>query len=79
MPSTANAFRKEADIQRPALTPVFCDSIFVDMWPQAADKPARNLLTGAGTDLNGGMQLITIARHGSGPGNVPQNAEWSAE
>lgn len=67
LPTDANAFRTEADIQTPVQTPVFCDAIFVDMWPQAYDTPARNLLAGHGTDLNGGMQVITIARHGSGP------------
>lgn len=68
LPSTTNAFRKEADIQRPALTPVFCDCIFVDVWPQASDRPARNLLTGA---ADGSISCITIARHGSGPQSAP--------
>jgi prepilin-type N-terminal cleavage/methylation domain-containing protein/prepilin-type processing-associated H-X9-DG protein len=82
MPSTSNAFRKEADIQKPALTPVFCDSIFVDMWPQASDKPARDLLAGAPTSSSGGISCITIARHGSGPqsarGTLPPSAKLPA-
>ena len=79
MPLDANAFRKEGDIQSPALTPMFCDSTFVDAWPQAADKPARNLLTG---DPNGTISVLTIARHGSGPqsakGTVPAGARLPA-
>ena len=67
MPAVKNAFRSEASIRMPALTPVFCDSIFTDMWPQANDKPAPNLLTGAPTSSAGGISCITIARHGSGP------------
>jgi len=66
LPDDRNAFKVEAAIKMPSSTPVFCDSIFTDMWPQPYDPPAPNLLTGAPTDLNGGMQLITIARHGSG-------------
>ena len=82
LPSTANAFRKEGDIQKPALTPVFCDSIFVDMWPQASDKPARDLLAGAPTSSSGGIGCITIARHGFGPqsarGTLPPGARLPA-
>ena len=67
LPDDRHAFKIEGAIQIPSKTPVFCDSVFCDMWPQAYDRPAPNLLTGSPTDLNGGMQLITIARHGSGP------------
>ena len=79
MPRDTNAFRKEGDIQTPALTPVFCDGTFLDAWPQATDKPARNLLTG---DPNGTISVITIARHGSGPqsakGTLPAGARLPA-
>ena len=78
MPDVRNAFRSEASIRLPARTPVFCDSIFTDQWPQATDKPAPNLLTGAPTSSAGGISCITIARHGSGPqsarGNRPAGA-----
>jgi len=64
-PSTGNAFRKESDIVKPAQTPVFCDGMWVDCWPQENQSPARNLLVGATT--LGPISCITIARHGSGP------------
>ena len=72
MPPTTNAFRKDSDIRWPARTPVFCDSIFLDMWPQASDTPARNLLAGAPTSASGGISCITIARHGAGPQSAPR-------
>ena len=78
MPDVKNAFRSEGDIRTPSLTPVFCDAIFTDTWPQATDKPARDLLTGAPTSTDGSISCITIARHGSGPqsarGAIPAGA-----
>lgn len=79
LPSDRNAFRTEADIRMPTLTPVFCDAVFADMWPQAYDAPARNLRTGSGTDMNGGMQVITIARHGSGVQSAPTSLPLGAK
>ena len=70
MPSSTNAFRSEAQIRFPTTTPLFCDGIFLDLWAQATDKPAPNLLTGAPTSSSGGLSCITIARHGSGPQSV---------
>ena len=70
-PGVANAFRKEADIRMPSQTPVFCDGMWVDAWPKETDQPARNLLEGATT--LGSISCLTIARHGSGLRNVPQN------
>jgi prepilin-type N-terminal cleavage/methylation domain-containing protein/prepilin-type processing-associated H-X9-DG protein len=72
-PATANAFRNEADIRKPALTPVFCDGIWVDAWPKETDPPARNLWLGAGDTPLGSMSVLTIARHGSGLNGVPKN------
>ncbi len=70
-PGTENAFRGEGDIRTPSQTPVFFDAMWVDAWPKATDPPARNLLVGATT--LGSISCLTIARHGSGPGSVPQN------
>ena len=69
-PLTANAFRKESEILKPALTPVFCDGMWVDAWPKETDAPSRNLLVGGATP-GGTIAVITIARHGSGPNRVP--------
>ena len=68
--------QKDTDILRPALTPFFVDSIWVDCWPEPTDPPARDLYNG---DQSGGIGRIgrnTIARHGgkpasSAPHNVP--------
>jgi len=70
-PPVANAFRNEADIRTPSQTPVFFDAMWVDAWPKETDPPARNLLEGA--TVLGSISCLTIARHGSGPGNVPKN------
>jgi prepilin-type N-terminal cleavage/methylation domain-containing protein/prepilin-type processing-associated H-X9-DG protein len=76
-PSTTNAFRKEAEIVKPALTPIFCDGMWVDAWPKETDAPARNLLEGPTT--LGSLSVITIARHGAGPNpayrNVPPGSK----
>jgi prepilin-type N-terminal cleavage/methylation domain-containing protein len=65
-------FRKEAAIQRPALTPVFVDSMWVDSWPIANDTPSRDLYNG--TYGGAAIGRFTIARHGTGsPGAAPRN------
>src|SRR5258705_284565 len=38
-------FYKEATIQKPVLTPVFCDSGWVDLWPVQTDDPAAHRYT----------------------------------
>ena len=69
--------QKDTDIQRPVLTPMFADSIWVDCWPAPADSPARDLYNG---DQSGGVGAIgrnTIARHGGRPaGAAPRS--WPA-
>jgi prepilin-type N-terminal cleavage/methylation domain-containing protein len=71
-------FPKESAVQRPVLTPVFCDAIWVDMWPTETDPPARNLYTGDyGTGGTTGINRCTTPRHGhissaaAAPRNVP--------
>jgi prepilin-type N-terminal cleavage/methylation domain-containing protein len=59
------AFLREAALEFPALTPMFGDGMWVDAWPMAADKPARNLYEGDG--VAGGIGRYMISRHGSGP------------
>jgi prepilin-type N-terminal cleavage/methylation domain-containing protein len=74
----AKEFKKESRIQRPSETPAFMDSIWVDLWPEATDTPARNLYAGEinNSANQGPMGRLTIARHGgkgamSAPRNVP--------
>lgn len=71
-------YRNEGDIIHPVLTPVLGDGMWVDAWPLAADRPARNLYTGDG--VAGGIGRYMIARHGSAsakaaPKNVPSGAK----
>ena len=74
-PKVANAFRAEADIVAPTTTPVFCDGMWVDAWPQERDRPAGNLREGD-AGLNAGMARIVLARHGTGLNGVPRS--WPA-
>jgi len=69
-------FRKDTAIEKPVLTPMFCDSVWVDLWPTESDAPARNLYTGDyGSDpTTTGMTRCCIARHGGrSPSRAPQN------
>lgn len=61
-PPVRNAFRTEGDIKTPSQTPVFCDSMWVDAWPQERDGRAGNIMEGS-TSLNAGLSRIVIARH----------------
>jgi prepilin-type N-terminal cleavage/methylation domain-containing protein len=70
-------FMKESGIQKPSATPIFVDSIWVDLWPLATDKPAIDLYAGSpnagGAGSIGGMSRATVARHGGrGPGSAPR-------
>jgi prepilin-type N-terminal cleavage/methylation domain-containing protein len=61
-------YASEGDLAQPAKTPVFMDSMWVDGWPLATDRPARNLHTGTGDSTM--MGRFTIPRHaftGSAP------------
>jgi riboflavin synthase alpha subunit len=51
-------------VQKPTQTPIFMDSVWINLDPLETDQPARNLYTGDGSKE--GMQRVTIARHGAG-------------
>jgi prepilin-type N-terminal cleavage/methylation domain-containing protein len=65
-PKQLQVFTRESAIQKPALTPVFFDENWVDVWPEETDRPFSYLYTGqpfsASPDQ---MGRCTIARHGS--------------
>jgi len=64
-------FPRETTIQHPSETPVFLDSIWVDLWPLETDAPADDLYYRDWA--KGGMTRCTIARHGSGnPAAAPR-------
>lgn len=57
------AYKKETDITQTATTPVLGDSIWVDAWPKATQRPSYNPYYGWN---DGGMGRYSIARH-AGP------------
>jgi prepilin-type N-terminal cleavage/methylation domain-containing protein len=63
--TAAFVFTTEASIQNPASTPIFMDANWVDLAPEEADPPWRNLYAGApfGISPADNMGRCTIARH----------------
>ena len=53
-------YKKLSDVTRPAQTPFFSDSTWVDGWPLETDEPARDLYSGSDT-YNTGMDRLTLA------------------
>jgi prepilin-type N-terminal cleavage/methylation domain-containing protein len=75
--SPDGVYHKESNMLYPSLTPYFSDSIWVDCAPAESDTPARDLY--GGSDASGGIDRVTIARHGYrgarvAPRNVPAGA-----
>ena len=60
-------FRKEAALQKAALTPIFCDGPWVDAWPAEDDGPAKDLWLGGYGQHSSEMARFTILRHGGRP------------
>ena len=63
---TRRRFGSEGGVQKPPLTPVFAESIWVDVWPYATDTPSRDLYNGELSIASnaGPIGRITLARHG---------------
>jgi prepilin-type N-terminal cleavage/methylation domain-containing protein/prepilin-type processing-associated H-X9-DG protein len=68
-------FKKFSALQNTSITPIFCDSIWADVWPDEISGPAIDLTRGS---LTPDFGRITIARHGIAPGNVPKNMTGTA-
>ncbi len=66
------AYKNESDIEYPATTPVLGDSMWVDAWPKATDKPQNNGYYGWN---DGGMGRYCIARHAAGPGDASKQTK----
>jgi prepilin-type N-terminal cleavage/methylation domain-containing protein/prepilin-type processing-associated H-X9-DG protein len=64
---------KDTAVERPTLTPVICDSVWVDAWPETNNLPAHNLFTGDDYVGSGDMSRVTIPRHGAGPELASKN------
>lgn len=65
-----NYFRTESAISSPAMTPIFADSIWVDLWPRETDRPPSNLQMGSNLE---GLTRGCIPRHGAGPKAAVRN------
>lgn len=60
-----NYFKSESAISSPATTPIFADGMWVDTWPDEADRPPTNLRDG---DINqDGLTRIALPRHSASP------------
>ncbi len=82
VPSNAQRFTKDSQVQFPTLTPVFADGAWVDSWPSTSDLPASNFGDPLGTPGNSppfgpgasGMWRFCISRHGPNrPKSPPTN------
>ena len=71
-PTPENQFKNEAVVLYPAQTPVFCDSIWLNVYPGPdMTSPSPNLFAGYDDNKFG---RITISRHGgNGPQAAPRN------
>lgn len=54
------AFKSESQIDKASLTPVLGDSVWVDAWPKATDRPSFNAYYGWN---DGGIGRYLISRH----------------
>jgi len=53
-------YANESVVEQPGNTPLFCDSMWVDGWPQETEGPSKDLYNG---NANTFMGRMTIARH----------------
>jgi prepilin-type N-terminal cleavage/methylation domain-containing protein len=67
-------FPKETAIQKPSLTPMIADAVWVDFWPMESDPPYGNLYTANGAPNPPKLGRSIIPRHGwKNPSQAPQN------
>jgi len=70
-------YSHEASVRKTPNTPLFCDEVWVDGWPQETDGPSKDLYNGSDDTF---MGRYTIARHlGRAPGLAPRNITSSAQ
>jgi len=68
---------KQSMVEKPSETPVFLDSMWVDLWPYETDPPGSDLYNGTLGET--GMARCTIARHGGvNPARAPVNFDTSS-
>jgi prepilin-type N-terminal cleavage/methylation domain-containing protein/prepilin-type processing-associated H-X9-DG protein len=70
-------YKNPASVQNPVLTPMFMDSVWINLDPTEKDAPARNLYNPGSSSE--GMPRVCIARHGDKPASsAPQNVPVGA-
>ena len=69
--ATTGMYLKEANIDHPAQTPAFYDSIWINSGPIETDPPSRDLYDGLQAGAT--MGRVTIARHGMPPKSAPRS------
>jgi hypothetical protein len=57
-------FTKESSIRHTSATPVFADSVWVDLWPWPTDLPNANLYLAGGTENPPELERVITPRHG---------------
>ncbi|MDB6020766.1 MAG: hypothetical protein JWQ04_623 [Pedosphaera sp.] len=72
-------FKTSGDVTHPSQSPIFMDSMWVDVWPEETDPPATDFYNGAlflGANQTGSISRITIARHwGRSAKSAPRNVD----
>ncbi|HTR43084.1 MAG TPA: prepilin-type N-terminal cleavage/methylation domain-containing protein [Pseudomonadales bacterium] len=69
-------FPNEGAIHHPTTTPVFADGVWPDAWPIDGDEAPSDLFQLNPTqNQSGGMNVVTIARHGVTPGKAYNNVD----
>jgi prepilin-type N-terminal cleavage/methylation domain-containing protein/prepilin-type processing-associated H-X9-DG protein len=64
-------FPNEGSIHHPAVTPVFADGVWPDAWPgDSDDAPSDLFQLNPEQNQSGGMNVMTIARHGMAPSSA---------
>jgi type II secretory pathway pseudopilin PulG len=68
------SFNRDSAVQRPSLTPMVMDEVWVDLWPIESDQPSTDLYLAGGTENPPTIERCVIPRHGwKNPGSAPRN------
>jgi prepilin-type N-terminal cleavage/methylation domain-containing protein/prepilin-type processing-associated H-X9-DG protein len=76
-------FKHEGAVSDPTATPIFADGVMEGFTPFETDFPATDLIVGLNraSDLpldHGGIDRVTIPRHGARPSPIPENLPHAA-
>lgn len=67
-----NFFNRESNIRRTSMTPIFADSVWVDLEPEPTDLPNVNLYLAGGWANPARLERVLTPRHGwNNPHNAP--------